>query len=366
MGCSCSVLFLAQSQHIFLATLSYVSPFLSISPFPISLIPFSECLNLSIQNVSPLQIYPHCFPEVLHECRLWETSWGPGLQFDVTLLAFINVESNASKIGTSLLCMRAENAIRILLHNKNNHSLARDSVLDLIAIHIPVIAEKMKSNAYAYTFYSTEEELSILADLYSPGVYACGSQVISPVAPKTPQKLPFPYSSSQQHHKLEFMKSKDHVLGLPIDIRVFNATAYTAFNIWFRIDYIPDVQHSLGDVDQVHAAELKAFFCHPTVENSHGLISVTAVKPIVKLNDHFNLLNYQKKGEWYCTMRVLLELWTGDPGSTGWHIFTSPPTWPCSQCRIRYASARPAGKMKTCCHRARFLCSATTTYPSPT
>lgn len=52
-----------------------------------------------------------------------------GLKPDVTVLLFINVDGNATQVGTSTLRGRASDATDTLQHHEHNHSLAHDSGL---------------------------------------------------------------------------------------------------------------------------------------------------------------------------------------------------------------------------------------------
>lgn len=64
-----------------------------------------------------------------------------------------------------------------------NHSTVYDNCRDVIVIRTAVIVEEVKSHAYPYTIYSTEEVLYMLGDVYSAGVYALHSQTMTRAAP---------------------------------------------------------------------------------------------------------------------------------------------------------------------------------------
>lgn len=72
-------------------------------------------------------------------------------------------------------------------------------------------------------------------------------------------------------------------MGATVHIHGLIATAYQCVEIWIRIDQVQDVQHHLRDADPGNAAELQTSFCNQRLDYSGGLISVTAVQPVVEL-----------------------------------------------------------------------------------
>lgn len=79
-----------------------------------------------------------------------------------------------------------DDAASTLKRQMYNHSLAQDNVHDFIAICTAVILKEMTSRAYQETYLTTEQALSTLVEVSSPGLYACGSRTPSGIAPEKP------------------------------------------------------------------------------------------------------------------------------------------------------------------------------------
>lgn len=98
-------------------------------------------------------------------------------------------------MGTSKLCALMDDVAVTLQHHMHNHSLANDNGRDIIAIRLVVIMEEMKCLTYQFTFHTTEELLSTLADEYSTSLYVWGSQAVMYCLHEKPPRPPFQVQS---------------------------------------------------------------------------------------------------------------------------------------------------------------------------
>lgn len=67
------------------------------------------------------------------------------------------MNSEPTQIEGTLLCRPASIAFCSLQLHMNNHALHHDNGRDLLAIGKPVIRDEMKSHAYPFTLYTTDE-----------------------------------------------------------------------------------------------------------------------------------------------------------------------------------------------------------------
>lgn len=170
----------------------------------------------------------------------------------------------------------------------HNHSLSVDNRSDFVAINTAVIVEEMKSHAILNMFLTKDKVPCAQKDVYSTGVYTWESLQECVLRWKRSQ-LPSLAPTQEQDDEFEVVESNEDDWAAT-DLTCFSKTANKRRDIWIRIDQIQDVQHCLRDADLGHAYELKASFCHHSVDYSSGIIYVTVTHPFVEKLEACNIL----------------------------------------------------------------------------
>lgn len=110
----------------------------------------------------------------------------------------------------------------------HNHPLDHEDGGDLIATSTPIIMSEIKSNPYPYTFHTTFDMPSTLADLHAAGVYAFDSQAMMPVeTERTPQPTSQPSS-------LSILRKVDHVPVVELIDKQGTTISFCGFNMAFH------------------------------------------------------------------------------------------------------------------------------------
>lgn len=139
-----------------------------------------------------------------------------------------------------------------------------------------------------------EEVLFIFVHVYSADVNSWDIQSMTSVAHERYLHSPSLPPSPQQDGKLEVFESNENSC-TAVEVCTLTSTAYNHKNIWFRIDQLQDVQHSLRHVTLAYTAELEASFSPTHATYSLGLIYATSVQHFLEPFEPFDIPD---KEEW--------------------------------------------------------------------
>lgn len=128
-----------------------------LTSFPNSIytfLPFQNSLFYKISSLS--QSTTSAFHRSVVAVRYAKPFEERGFKRDLAVLLFTNVDGNATRVGTSTLFQREDDATGTLLDQMHNHFPVHDNGRDLNAICPAVILEEIKSQAYRYTVHTTK------------------------------------------------------------------------------------------------------------------------------------------------------------------------------------------------------------------